>query len=225
METGIWKNDTHIAKGLSQIYSFIWYPSLSEKFLTPNLQFVIMLILGIIQVLFLASLAIIVYTSKDLWYKTILKKIFFNKQYSWFIFLTAEMIIALNIKVLKCSSSGFIVQWARNGSVIKPMICETSSAGLMSNLLYLLMGGIFSLVTLFNATIILSCSQNLRLDNTLKNMRRNLNPELCMVWMFYFYKFVEDVKPYSFVQLIVPSIGYLAIIYQTLFSGSFISEN
>jgi hypothetical protein len=218
--------DSGIAEGISDIYSYLWYPSIADKFLDSNIQFVIMLVLGTIQSLGLISLGIIIFSTKDLWYKTILKKTFFNKYFSWFIFISCEMQLTIFNQAMKCSSStGFVVKWNPVEEIVKPIMCGDGSIQLLSDRLWFTLGSLFSVATLANVTVFLGLSENIRLSSVKNSMRRNLYPEICMAWTFFFYYLADDFKTNSFIQLIIPLLGYLSMIWTTLQTGSFTSQN
>lgn len=95
----------------------------------------------------------------------------------------------------------------------------------MSDFLFALFGGTFLTMTIINMVISIYFSENTRLSNSVRFMRRNLHPELAVGWMFLFFFMFEDLVENSFIQLIIPVLGYTASIYLVLRSGSFTSEN
>jgi CDP-diglyceride synthetase len=108
---------------------------------------------------------------------------------------------------------------------MKPSVCGETTQEFMSDFLFVVLGTIFMVAAIMNSIVFIYFSENIRLNNSKRMMRRNLLPEIAMGWMFLFYFFVEDLKENSFVQLAIPMIGYMSMIYLTLKIGSFTSEN
>lgn len=183
-----------------------------------------MLILGILQVLPIVSLGLIVLFSKDYWFKTVLKKLFFNKYFSWFIYLLVEIHMQVFNDALKCSSSfGLVLKWADVQSD-RPSLCGTEIGIGISEVVWIILGIFFLACTLINIFIYIGLGENTRISFDYLTQRRNLLPELISANMYFVFYLLNDVRPNSLIQLFVPVAGLSAMIYATVYKGSFVSQ-
>lgn len=199
-----------------------------EKYFIPDVYFVTVLVLGGIHVMASISTLVMLYNTKDQWYKAIINKIFINKRFTWILFLTSDFIIAIFAKMLKCSDSfGLQLKWSSNETVPRPGMCgRTSTTGYFPDGLWAFFGILFMLCCLINVTVFLGFSSNVRLlhlKKGRKTSRRDLVPEITRIWMFWLYYLLSDIKSGSFLLLLIPLAGHLSMIYSTLFTGSFVS--
>lgn len=125
---------------------------------------------------------------------------------------------------MKCSNT-LIFKWTPDQKIEKASVCGESTEGFLPDFWFAIFGGFFLIMVLMNIHIFLYFSESIRPNRRGRIVRRNLHPELASAWMFLFYFLFEDLKENSFIQLIVPLIGYAAIIYLVLKTGSFTSEN
>ena len=87
-DSGAWKTNTKTIESINKFYEVIWYPSIAQRYLTPDFQLIIYLITGTWQVLTVLFFCVIVLIPNDFYLKSALRTIFFNKKIPWvFIFL------------------------------------------------------------------------------------------------------------------------------------------
>jgi hypothetical protein len=198
-----------------------------EKYVQSKIYFILVLIFGVIHVSASISICAILFSKKEKWYKAILNKLFFNKQFSWWIFLTSDFIIVLFVKTLKCSSDfGLQIVWESESKSTYSLCSTSTGSDYMPGGVWALLGIVFQLCLLVNVTIYLGFSSNLRLIHPKKGMntvRRNVVPEITRIWMFWVYYLLSDIKNGSFLMLLIPVVCHLSMIYSTLYSGSFVS--
>lgn len=159
----MWRKNAGLAAGIKTYFEVTYYPAFANRFLKPDIQFIIMIVLGILQILPIMSLGLISLLSKDYWFKLLLKKVFFNRYFSWYIYLLVEIQLNIFNDALKCSQTfGLVLIWSDTKSE-KPSICESSFGIGIHDAIWVILSTVFLACTLINVWIYIGLSENTRI--------------------------------------------------------------